>query len=142
MNQSTFDKAKGIVKECTSFDISKRLEKLGVTQESYFIRWRERMGCEIQIKRNADITYIEPSEYCATFTVGTLGEVLRELSIQLPDWNFQGGFQWRMCLDYGDFLHLNGNEADARAEVLIWHVLNGLASVGQINEILERILDK
>lgn len=131
-------------KECTSLEVSKRLKELGVNQESLFYWVDNFRGMVLSGKDNPENEWaLHPScsrEKYSAFMVSILGEVLRELSIQFPLWNFQGGFQWRMCGDYGDFLHLNGNEADARAEVLIWHVLNGLASVGQINEILEKVM--
>lgn len=122
-------------KDFTSLEVSNRLKELGITQYNC-VNW---VDDPFTGKKRVSLL-LKADDSSTAFTTGMLGQVLRELSIKFPGWNFEGGFQWRTGGDLSDKLHLSGSEADARAELLIWHVMNGLVSVGQINEILKRVM--
>ena len=121
-----------IEQQVVSLELAKKLKELGVKQESLFGHYR--IGELYGIKTDRPIVTNEHSEWWSAFTVSEIGELL-------PRYIVHGDFThelkiirssvWRFY--YGDKIYLTAgtadNEADARAQMLIYLLENGLMTV-------------
>lgn len=116
--------------QVTNLELSRKLKKLRVKQESYFAWAEVNVGdkeFEYQVVKNdfqADI------EFVSAFTVAELGEMLSKYLL----YNFfdmpnicDKGWEWELEKADG----IADTEANARAKMLIYLIENGLIKVGQ-----------
>ncbi len=138
-----------------SFELAKRLRKLGVKQESLFwwVPWlREEYPKNHPVKavetENFHVGEYNPADFkkkYAAFTIAELGEML---PITVHTTRFEMGYPWQShykVLDLTESLspkleykhHEAANsEADARAKMLIYLIENGLVPTAVLEEVL------
>jgi hypothetical protein len=136
--------------QVTSLELSKRLEELGVEQESLFF-WQGTAG-EIELGRGCALSFGQEIQFLdvvnvSAFTVAELGEILPGhvtrfkpngdiFSSQLSFWNLSYKHMGRIgvwqdevaCLDFEDG-GKEGSEANVRAKMLIYLIENKLITL-------------
>lgn len=131
-------------KQVTSLEISKRLQELGVKQDSYF-KWVESNN-EFSSNRHTRLqdTYavtIPENDYYSAFTVAELGEMLPEKILYSADeeiyWLTSEG-KWSISYSRqesgGSIVQLDdkvftSTEADVRGKMLIYLIENKFISI-------------
>ena len=133
-------------KQVVNLELSKRLKKLGVRQESHFYWMKPEgsplIGVSIYARQDGyvltEASFPDTWEYVSAFTVAELGEMLpieieggekgRGISsdlLNIKKGNFSKGLQWQVM--YYDVKFFNADtEADCRAKMLIYLVENKL----------------
>ena len=116
-------------KQITSIELSRRLKKLGVKQDSYF-KWVDgELWDETQQSDYETNDTVPRSKWIAAFTVAELGEITGEGLIgRSGTHTFTVGYEYRDHILESNETHYESadTEADARAKMLIYLVENGL----------------
>lgn len=134
--------------QVTSLEISRKLEKLGVKQDSLFVWWyTEAMSTDVKYfpdvdwdKRENKLRLREPymkdsGRDIAAFTVAELGEMLPDNENLVTMFFLNGRCQIylnhevpnQMMIDLTKGIHVEANtEADARGKMLIYLIENNL----------------
>ena len=121
-----------IESQVCNLELSKRLKKLGVTQESYFT-WHKIENIKNFINEVAKYQWIisrpdfefDKEKLCAAYNVAELGEMLPDFiwSKKLPSGKFESVPE---VVNDGLNITLSETEADCRAKALIWCIENGV----------------
>lgn len=107
-------------KQVVSLELAKKLEELGVKQESLFYWRRHKVkGMVIEYGRNDLDEYLT-----AAFTVAELGEMLPDRTRT----DKRDGSSWVSCEELVK-PEIADTEADARAKMLIYLIENGLIKI-------------
>lgn len=108
-----------IENQCVSLELAKRLNELGIKQESFF-HWSYQWKNHPTLKRKTQSNNLKKLSISA-FTVAELGEMLPYYSyetIKSINW-----VEFRCDHFHMSFRH--DNEANARALMIIWLIENG-----------------
>lgn len=125
--------------QVTSLELSKRLEELGVKQESLWY-WVDGLSGWYLVQYDSEIDIIA-SNWISAFTVAELGEILpadngkdvdgRTNQLQTEKYNdrYRVGFRASQELDVYD-----ETEANARAKMLVYIIENKIVKVDLLNK--------
>ena len=130
-----------LVKQVTSFELSKQLESLGVKQDGQWY-WEKRtflLKAPDWLKNSNDICLVDCDyekkenwkhysfEYYSAFTVAELGEIL---PYDIHSYKSGGVDKWCCCDNHG-MLISRKTEVDTRAKMLIYLMKNKLMETNE-----------
>ena len=125
-----------ISNQLVSFNLSKKLEKLGVDQSSYFGWYKADDEKELFVCSHDyfdDVMGSGVKELCAAFTVAELGNKLKDY-VEMPHYDGKVDKDWYFWNDKRKKILLNvKTEANARAKMVIYLLENKLVKVENIN---------